>query len=90
MIENQKFINLYGRSVGILKKDKYKMLILFSDKTYGKVVCIVPSESILYYTFDKEKSYHLQVDLKGATRMHPDGSTYTKNNLVVKRAKVIR
>ncbi|WP_117170589.1 hypothetical protein [Paraliobacillus sediminis] len=89
MEESTRLIDLYGHSVGTLHKDKYIMVLLFADDNHGKIVCTIPNECMLYRGFKRNARYHLKVELKGKSKIVPNGTSFTKNTLIVKSAKLI-
>lgn len=85
-----RLIDLYGRVVCVLKKDYQSIQVLFADEHSGQVVCTIPFESMLYHSrFNSKGRYHLQVELKGQTRVVDYGKSYTKNILLVRSAKLL-
>lgn len=80
-----RFIELQGRFVAVLYKDNDNMAVLFQDEQHGKLNLIIPYQCMLYHNFDRSKAYKLLADLRGHTRQSPNGKTFTKNNLTVKR-----
>ena len=66
-------------------------MILFSfiDDIRGELLCAAyKDESILYYHIERDKRYHLQVNLKGFMKEAENGETYLNNGLYVKRVYV--
>jgi len=84
-----RLIDLYGYSKAILHKDHFVLVLLFQDEHYGKIVCTVPYECMLYHNFKRDNKYHLQVELQGKTQVKGYGKIYTKNALIVKSSKII-
>ena len=87
--KDNRYIDLYGRSLSILHKDRSVLVLLFQDEHYGKIVCTVPYECMLYHNFKRENKYYLQVQLQGKTQVKGYGKIYTKNALIVKSSKII-
>lgn len=84
-----RLIELFGSVLSILHKGPEAMVILFEDDYYGNLVCTITSENIFYYcNLERRKKYHLQVSLMGKTKLRSDGSRYTRNNLVVRKAEL--
>jgi hypothetical protein len=88
-VSDTRLIDLYGHSVSVIHKDKFNLVILFADQYHGQLVCTIPYESILYYDFKRGMEYHLQVELKGLTKVQPFGNLHTKNYLIVRHGKLL-
>lgn len=86
---DNKLIDLYGHSLSILFKDNNVLSLLFLDDSYGKLVCTVPCELPLYRMIERDKKYHLQVELKGISKVRGMGRSYTSNYLIVKNVEII-
>ncbi|MGE8078117.1 hypothetical protein [Peribacillus loiseleuriae] len=83
--ENDRLIDLYGQSLSILHKNPDFMSLLFLDDHYGKLVCTIPCELSMYREIKRDVKYHLQVDLKGISKVRGSGKSHTSNHLVVRK-----
>ena len=88
-IEQNVSIDLFGRVESIRFKDSKLILFSFIDDIRGELLCAAyKDESILYYHIEREKRYHLQVNLKGFMKEAENGETYLNNGLYVKKVYV--
>ncbi|MBY0036908.1 hypothetical protein H7U08_09980 [Bacillus cereus] len=85
-IEQNVSIDLFGHVESIRFKDNKMILFSFIDDMRGELLCIArKNESILYYHIERDKRYHLQVNLKGFMKEAENGETYLNNGLYVKK-----
>ncbi|EOO66382.1 hypothetical protein IKE_03099 [Bacillus cereus VD196] len=88
-IEKNVSIDLFGHVKSIRFKDSKLILFSFIDEIRGELLCIArKNESILYYQIERNKRYHLQVDLKGFMKESEKGERYLNNSLYVKKVYV--
>ncbi|HDR8451089.1 TPA: hypothetical protein QC311_003614 [Bacillus cereus] len=88
-IEQNVSIDLFGHVKSIRFKGSKLILFSFIDEIRGELLCIArKNESILYYQIERNKRYHLQVDLKGFMKESEKGERYLNNSLYVKKVYV--
>ncbi|MGQ7103682.1 hypothetical protein ACUN13_04700 [Bacillus cereus group sp. Bce041] len=88
-IEQNVSIDLIGHVKSIRFKDNKLILFSFMDDIRGELLCAAyKDESILYYHIERDKRYHLQVNLKGFMKEAENGETYLNNGLYVKKVYV--
>ncbi|MBJ8030878.1 hypothetical protein [Bacillus cereus group sp. N21] len=88
-IEQNVSIDLFGHVERIRFKDSKLILFSFIDDRRGELLCAAyKDESILYYHIERDKRYHLQVNLKGFMKEAENGETYLNNGLYVKKVYV--
>ncbi|MDZ5475491.1 hypothetical protein [Bacillus thuringiensis] len=88
-IEQNVSIDLFGNVKSIRFKDSKLILFSFIDEIRGELLCAAyKDESILYYHIEREKRYHLQVNLKGFMKEAGNGARYLNNGLYVKKVYV--
>ncbi|MEC2740828.1 hypothetical protein ACQKN7_02220 [Bacillus cereus] len=88
-IEQKMNIDLIGYVKSIRFKDNKLILFSFIDDMRGELLCIArKNESILYYQIERNKRYHLQVDLRGFMKKSENGEKYLNNSLYVKKVYV--
>ncbi|PFB20610.1 hypothetical protein [Bacillus cereus] len=88
-IEQNVSIDLFGHVKSIRFKDSKLILFSFIDEIRGELLCIArKNESILYYQIERNKRYHLQVNLKGFMKESEKGERYLNNSLYVKKVYV--
>ncbi|MBK5469472.1 hypothetical protein JFU54_02660 [Bacillus sp. TH19] len=88
-IEQNVSIDLFGHVESIRFKDSKLILFSFIDDMRGELLCAAyKDESILYYHIERDKRYHLQVNLKGFMKEAENGEMYLNNGLYVKKVYV--
>ncbi|OWW07408.1 hypothetical protein BUE63_29080 [Bacillus sp. MB353a] len=88
-IEKNVSIDLFGYVESIRFKDSKLILFSFMDDIRGELLCAAnKDESILYYHIERDKRYHLQVNLKGFVKEAENGESYLNNGLYVKKVYV--
>ncbi|MGG3523355.1 hypothetical protein ABES33_26795 [Bacillus pseudomycoides] len=88
-IEQNVSIDLFGHVKSIRFKDNKMILFSFIDDMRGELLCIAKkNESILYYQIERNKRYHLQVDLKGFMKESENDEKYLNNSLYVKKVYI--
>ncbi|PHB04325.1 hypothetical protein COE81_23505 [Bacillus wiedmannii] len=88
-IEKNVSIDLFGCVESIRFKDSKLILFSFMDDIRGELLCAAyKDESILYYHIERDKRYHLQVNLKGFVKETENGESYLNNGLYVKKVYV--
>lgn len=82
-------VDLFGYVESIRFKDSKLILFSFIDDIRGELLCAAyKDESILYYHIERDKRYHLQVNLKGFMKLAENGEMYLNNGLYVKKVYV--
>lgn len=84
------FINLYGHIEKVITRDRNIILFVFVDNNRGELLCKVRNNCILFYTLDKRNNYYLQAELKSFTKINEDDETVYLNDLIIKRASIIK
>ncbi|MCU5766007.1 hypothetical protein OCD09_02120 [Bacillus cereus] len=88
-IEQNVSIDLFGHVESIRFKDSKLILFSFIDDMRGELLCAAyKDESILYYQIERNKRYHLQVNLKGFVKEAENGEKYLNNGLYVKKVYI--
>jgi hypothetical protein len=88
VMKDTRLIDLYGYSLSVLFKCSDYISWLFLDDSFGKVVCKIPCEHPLYREINRNSKYHLQVELKGKTKVK-GRSSVTYNELIVKSSELL-
>ncbi|EOQ02276.1 hypothetical protein KOY_02265 [Bacillus cereus VDM021] len=84
MINEPKYIDLYGRVRKVIYKNSNVIVFIFSDESFGDLYCKAGRETIFYRKTEKYKKYHLQVVLKGIKSETKHGE-FLYNHIFIKR-----
>lgn len=86
---NERYVDLYGYPVGILFRNSSHMNVFFKDDHFGLLVCKASYTHPFYHHFERNKKYHLQVELSGFRGIRDGKNPTVRNDLIIKKANLI-